>query len=99
MSGNKFKEFYQVIKESKEFDVNYYISKYPDVEKFDGDPICHYIKIGAKKMYNPSPDFNTFFYIYAHGDILRIIKNVGFDEFNPFVHYIRFGKSHIFYYS
>lgn len=93
MENSKVEYFYDVIKKSGEFDEEFYIQKYPEVEFEDIDPIMHYITVGVKKMYNPSRTFNTYYYIQKHKDIKSHLDDVGFDNFNPLVHYISYGKS------
>lgn len=92
MGSSRTNKFYKIIKESDEFDVEYYLNKYPDVKESDIDPIMHYVTIGAKKMYNPSKDFDTFFYLNDNKDLLKYAKKVSMDNFNPLVHYIQYGK-------
>ena len=92
MEQSKVDYYYKVIKESGEFDVEFYFKRYPDAEFDDIDPIIHYITIGAKMMYNPSKKFNTYYYINKYADIHSHLIDVGFENFNPLVHYILHGK-------
>jgi len=66
------------------FDESYYIATYPElhdvVDLFD-----HYMTIGWKEGKNPSPDFDTSFYLKNEGDI----REAGI---NPFRHYILHGR-------
>ena len=93
MESSKINEFYKIIKESTEFDEEYYLKKYPEVKTENIDPITHYITIGVKKMYNPSKTFDTFYYINSHHDLIQYVKKVSLDNFNPLVHYILYGKN------
>ena len=74
---------YLTIKYSEEFDEEYYVKEYELDE--DIDPIVHFLEIGVDKGYNPSPDFDTKFYLKTNDDVRK--NNV-----NPFIHYLQFGK-------
>ena len=74
---------YLIIKEFGEFNHDFYIKNY-NLDNFD-DPIVHFVEIGVDKGYNPSPDFDTKFYLRQYGDV----RNSGM---NPFVHYLKYGK-------
>lgn len=63
------------------FDEGWYVNEY-NIPK-DINPIIHYLEIGFKKGYNPSPNFDTNFYINEYLDAN--------DGINPFVHYLRHG--------
>ena len=93
MNEQQIEKFYNIIKESNEFDEDYYIKTYFDESNSDEDPIVHFITKGARKLYNPSPNFNTDFYLQNNVDIMNHLKKVGFDNFNPLVHYIQYGKN------
>lgn len=92
MDNSQFIKFYKIIKESGYFDENYYLNTYPEVRKNGEDPIMHYIMTGVKKLYNPSPFFNTDFYLHSNPDLIKHLKEVGFERFNPLVHYIEYGN-------
>ncbi|MFD1104201.1 glycosyltransferase [Sphingobium olei] len=64
------------------FDRAFYFEKYPDVV---GDPIEHYLRWGWKKGYDPSPHFSTSAYLNFHPDVAKA-------EYNPLLHYCRFGS-------
>ena len=93
MDESKINEFYDIIKKSGEFDYEYYINKYPEIKEQGIDPIIHFITIGIKKMYNPSETFNSYYYVNFYKDIRKRVDAVGFDNFNPLVHYILYGKN------
>lgn len=92
MDNTQIIKFYKIIKESGYFDENYYLNMYPEVKKNGEDPIMHYIITGVKKLYNPSPFFNTDFYLHSNPDLIKHLKDVGFEKFNPLVHYIEYGN-------
>lgn len=64
------------------FDVNWYRQKYDIPDNIN--PIVHYLEIGYKKGYNPSPNFDANFYLNEYPDIKQ--KNIA-----PFFHYLRYG--------
>lgn len=78
----KNKNAYNIIRDSGFFDKDYYLKNYPEVKD---DPIDHYIKIGAKKDYNPSDKFNTSWYVENYIDTKIPLLN-------PLVHYLEIGK-------
>ncbi len=73
---------YLLIRVSGLFDMNYYLRTYPEVT---GLPILHYIITGWREGKNPSPHFDTQYYLTQNPDIRQSGQN-------PLVHYIRFGK-------
>ncbi len=50
------------IRRSGLFDEEWYLAKYPDAGEGGGDPIRHYLQIGAAKGYDPGPLFSTSYY-------------------------------------
>lgn len=80
MKWNKYK----LVKNSKLFDEDYYLSTYDDVKKAGIDPIKHYLKYGWKEGRNPSDKFGTNSYLETYEDV----KNA---KMNPLVHFIKFG--------
>ena len=60
---------YLIINESGEFDEKYYIKKYG--LNNNTDPIAHFLEIGAEKGFNPSPNFNTEFYLECNEDVKK----------------------------
>ena len=79
----KQKKDYQLIFESKKFDEKYYESKYYLGDYTDS--ISHYLNVGVYKGYNPSPSFDTEFYLKNYPDVKKA-------KINPFVHYLKYGK-------
>lgn len=49
----------ELIESSGEFDVTYYLSKYPDVASSGINPIQHYVYYGAAEGRNPNAKFST----------------------------------------
>lgn len=75
---------YMLVKKSRLFDENYYITQYPDVQRADINPLMHFVNTGWKEGRNPSAFFDTTFYLETYDDV----KKAGI---NPLVHFIRFG--------
>ena len=75
---------YLSIYNSEYFDEEWYETNY-DISDNHLDPINHYIKIGFKKGYNPSENFNNEDYFICNPDV----KKAGI---NPLVHYELYGK-------
>ncbi|MGB6177408.1 MAG: rhamnan synthesis F family protein [Methylocella sp.] len=68
-----------------EFDVNYYLSEYPDVRNAKLDPIKHYVTSGWKEARRPRADFHTTYYYLKNKDVIP-------SGVNPFRHYIETGR-------
>src|ERR1700730_1814674 len=68
-----------------EFDVDYYLSRYPDVKNAKIDPIEHYITNGWRESRNPRADFNTTYYCIMNQDVIS-------SGVNPFRHFIKSGR-------
>ncbi|GJD60553.1 rhamnosyltransferase WsaF family glycosyltransferase [Methylobacterium frigidaeris] len=66
------------------FDIGLYLDQL-DKHQDKVDPIDHYLREGWRKGLDPSPNFNTKFYL----DNNRDVRTLGI---NPFVHYIKFGR-------
>lgn len=73
-----------LIKASCLFDRDWYLAQYPDVTLSGMEPAQHYLQLGAKKGYDPSPNFSTDNYLSLYPDV---------QQMNPLVHYEVFGKS------
>lgn len=71
---------------SSEFNRAFYKSKYPNSVLPGITPEAHYLMVGWKLNYDPSPDFSTSYYSRRYPDILR-------SGINPLVHYCRYGKA------
>lgn len=69
-------------------DVEWYTKQYPDYKqdkKYENSAAYHYITIGWKQGYNPSPEFDGNQYLKDYPDIARA-------GINPLEHYVRHGK-------
>lgn len=82
LNDNQIDE-YIVIYYSDEFDTEYYIKKYGLNNEID--PIIHFLKVGVNEGFNPSPNFDTEFYLKTNEDVRK-------SGMNPFVHYLKYGK-------
>lgn len=51
----------------------------------DVNPILYYLKYCVKYGLNPSPNFDTLWYLKQYPDVEK-------EGYNPFVHYIKYGK-------
>lgn len=76
-------EKYNIIKSSMLFNEKWYKDKY--LKDNSEDPIQHYINIGYKNNFNPSPVFDTKWYLEDNPDV----KKIGM---NPLIHYILHGR-------
>ena len=74
----------QFIEESSLFDAEWYRHQYdiPD----DVSAVDHYLEIGWKEGYNPSPQFEGDLYLSFYDDVRRA-------GFNPLLHYEKHGKN------
>ena len=75
---------YKIIKRSKFFSSKFYLSTYFKNSNEDIDPIQHYLTVGWKQGYDPSPKFNTDSYLSAYSDV----KKAGLC---PLLHYLQYG--------
>lgn len=73
---------YFIIKHSLLFDEVYYRQAYPEIGS--QNPIWHFVRKGWREVKNPSPHFDTAFYLSENPDVRQA-------EVNPLVHFIRKG--------
>ena len=83
MAEDFFQKYYNTIDSSNLFDKDWYSKTY--LKNNGDDPIRHYIATGWKENCNPSPYFDTKWYLDNNPDVKK-------DGINPFVHYINYGK-------
>lgn len=74
-----------VLEQSGLFDAEWYAAEYKDVEILGMCPVEHYIRIGARLMRDPGPNFDTKFYLRTHPDV----ADAGV---NPLWHFVAHGK-------
>lgn len=77
-----------LIRNSGQFDEDYYRALYPGVCSDNQDPIRHYCLAGWRLGLNPCDDFDTSFYLSTYPDIRE-------GGINPFLHYIQSGASEL----
>ena len=79
------KSDYELIKQSKYFDSEYYLANNPDVKKVGVDPVKHYLKFGWKEKRTPSCNCDDIGYLERY-------KSVKAANINPLLHYEKYGK-------
>jgi glycosyl transferase family 1 len=62
-------------------DASWYVTRYPDVGRYDIRPVHHYLLFGASEGRDPSPRFDTSWYLEKYPDVAEA-------RVNPFVHYL-----------
>ena len=81
------KEMYNALKNSDLFDAQWYRStNLPQGLSRLRDPIWHYLDVGWKLGLNPSPHFDTAYYLERNADVRAI-------SLNPLYHYIAYGAN------
>lgn len=73
--------YFDLIKQGNFFDPDWYLSQYKDKYKVTGNPLAHYFAHGIALSTNPSPQFDTAYYIKTHRDIAE-------SSLHPFLHYV-----------
>lgn len=71
-------EEYKTIKESGQFDSQWYLLAYRDVKNSRMDPLLHFVQFGWKEGRNPSSKFNTSVYRREHPECPP--------DLNPLIH-------------
>ncbi|MBO4246021.1 MAG: glycosyltransferase [Bacilli bacterium] len=77
----RFKKDYITLKKSKYFDPIWYKKTY----NVKGNPYLHYLNIGHKLDYNPSPSFSAIKYKLIYEDVRYV-------NANPVIHFEKYGK-------
>lgn len=67
-------------------DASWYINRYKDVKLLKMGAAEHYFRIGARLLRDPSPEFNTSYYLSANPDVAA-------SAWNPLLHYIVHGRN------
>lgn len=83
--GRGNRGMYRTISQSGEFDTSWYRAQLRGLERL-GDPIWHYLRSGWKQGRDPSPHFDTDFYVSWN-------KDVRLAGINPFDHFLAYGKN------
>lgn len=74
----------ELVRKSKLFDKKWYQKRYPEVTSGIWDPLQHYLLIGWTKGYDPSPRFNSLFYLEFNRDVKK-------GGLCPLLHYLKYG--------
>ena len=74
-----------LIRESGLFDAKWYLKQYGEKFGITGDPLEHYLIHGLDILANPSPNFDTAYYLQANPDVAE-------SDIHPFVHFVCQGR-------
>ncbi|OWV29272.1 hypothetical protein [Halomonas campaniensis] len=77
-----------LIEASQWFDAKWYLAQYPDIardSKMSANPARHYLLMGGFEGRNPSPGFDSAYYLQHNPDVVE-------SGINPLVHYLKFGE-------
>lgn len=78
-----------LLENSTLYDRDWYMRTYPDVAEDvvnnDANPTEHYLRYGGFEARNPSPLFDSQYYLESNPDVAGA-------EINPLVHYLQYGK-------
>src|ERR1700758_5454634 len=61
------------------FDPDWYLSRYPDVADFGGDPLLHFISFGAAEGRDPNRFFDSAWYVAHNPDVASSGQHPRFD--------------------
>jgi glycosyltransferase involved in cell wall biosynthesis/tetratricopeptide (TPR) repeat protein len=70
----------------REFDAQFYLTKYPDVRAAQLDALQHFVDFGWKEGRDPNASFSTGYYLKCNADV----RNRGI---NPLLHYVVSGRA------
>src|SRR5262245_36465514 len=76
----------EAIRQSNEFDPEFYLHTNPDVGKAGIDPLAHYVSSGSAEGRRPNPEFDPAFYRAEYPDVAA-------SNLEPFHHYLTIGKA------
>ncbi len=79
-------EHADLVRSSEFFDVDWYVSRYPDVASSGIDPALYSVRYGAASGHAPGPAFDAVWYLDHHVDV----DDAGWD---PLVHYLLHGRA------
>jgi lipopolysaccharide biosynthesis protein len=72
---------FNLIKQGRFFDPAWYLAQYKDRHHIAGNLLAHYLEQGIALSTNPSPHFDTAYYLKTHQDVAS-------SGMHPFLHYI-----------
>src|ERR1700739_1298383 len=70
------------------FDPDWYLSRYPDVADFGGDPLLHFLSFGAAEGRDPNRFFDTAWYVAHNPDVASSGQH-------PLLHYLELGAGEL----
>ncbi len=82
--GLKLMDQERLVRASGFWDAAWYAERYVDAGGAD-KALSHFLKTGAKKGYDPGPEFSCSAYLSEHPDVAEA-------GINPLIHYLRFGR-------
>lgn len=72
---------FNLIKQGAFFDPVWYVAQYQKKYNVIDNPLSHYLAHGVELSTNPSPQFDTAYYIKTHKDVVK-------SGMHPFLHYV-----------
>jgi hypothetical protein len=75
-----------IVRRSGFFDPDWYLETNLDVARSGGDPLDHYLELGASQGRAPSLYFDSECYLLENPDVAR-------DGINPLLHYVQYGAA------
>ncbi|MCE2565723.1 hypothetical protein [Komagataeibacter sp. FNDCF1] len=72
----------ETIRESGQFDAEFYLATNPDIAGSGYEPLVHYVKYGFREGRRPNRNFRPALYLAQHPD-------AGADNRNPFIHFLQ----------
>src|SRR5437773_1511902 len=76
----------EAIRQSGQFDPEFYLRANPDVSKAGIDPLAHYVSSGSAEGRRPNPEFDPAFYRAEYPDVAA-------SSLEPFHHYLTLGRA------
>lgn len=73
--------YFDLINQGRFFDPNWYLAQYKVKHHITGNPLAHYLAQGVALGTNPSPEFDTAYYLKTHKDIAE-------SGMHPFLHFV-----------
>lgn len=73
--------FFDLIKQGNFFDPDWYLAQYKEKYPITDNPLAHYLAHGVALGTNPSPDFDTAYYLKSHQDVAE-------SGMHPFLHFV-----------
>src|SRR5437762_1205119 len=76
----------EVIRQSGQFDPEFYLRVNLDVQRSGIDPLAHYVSSGSAEGRRPNPEFDPAFYRAEYPDVAA-------SNLEPFHHYLTIGRA------